>query len=196
MPDICAACGGTAPTQRIAPFSFVHGGKHCVVQDQQTVCETCGTVSYVGEQISRHELAVSGRIREMDGLLSADELRNIRLKYALRQTDMEAMLSIGPKTWTRWERGKIPQSKAADTLIRVLAVDPEVARRLMRQAKIDNPDAEAVLAAIDQDTQQRAEANLRTQIGMVSSAIDVGDIARQAIAAVRDVRREWSVRAA
>jgi putative zinc finger/helix-turn-helix YgiT family protein len=107
------------------------------------VCAACGNVSYRNTQISEHELAVASAIREMEGLLSPAELLSIRLKYRLKQTDMEQMLSTGPKTWTRWERGKIPQSKAADQLIRLIADDPDIAHRLMVQAGINNAEATA-----------------------------------------------------
>jgi putative zinc finger/helix-turn-helix YgiT family protein len=196
MSEICTNCGNATLSERIGSFVFSHGGKQAEITDHQTVCETCGTVSYVGEQISRHELAVAAKIREMDGLLSAEELRRIRLKYGFRQTDMEAMLSVGPKTWTRWERGKVPQSKAADTLIRVLADDPEVARRLMEQSGIDNPAAAAVFAGIDEDTKRLAEANLRAQIGPWGRDMNVGDVAQRAIAAVRGARLGMGVKAA
>ena len=153
-------------------------------------------VSYVGDQISRHELAVAAKIRELDGLLSAEELRRIRLKYALRQTDLEAMLSVGPKTWTRWERGKIPQSKAADTLIRVLAENPEVARRLMEQARVDNPAATAVFAAIDEAARRVAIASLRAEIGDRPTDVDIDRIAARAVDLVRAARQKWGAKVA
>jgi putative zinc finger/helix-turn-helix YgiT family protein len=197
MSEICTACGNTALTERVCPFVFSHGGKQATIDDYQTACDVCGTVSYVGEQISRHELAVAAKIREMDGLLSAEDLRCIRLKYAFRQTDMEAMLSVGPKTWTRWERGKVPQSKAADTLIRVLAEDPEVARRLMQQAGIENPAAARVFEQIDEDTNRLVTASLHAQIGSSwSRDMSVGDVARRAIDAIREARRETGAKAA
>ena len=196
MSDMCIACGNTSLTEQVVPFAFAHGGKECVIDDHQTVCGVCGTISYIGAQVRRRELAVAAKIREIEGLLSAGDLRRIRLKYAFRQTDLEAMLSVGPKTWTRWERGKVPPSKAADTLIRVLADDPEVARRLMQKAQVDNPAASKVFAAIDEDTKRLAEASLRAQIGEGTSAMNVGEVAQRAIAAVREVRHRWGGRAA
>jgi len=196
MADICVVCGNATLTAQTASFVVVHGGHQANIEDLRTVCTSCGNVSYIGEQASRHELAVAAKIREMEGLLSAEELRRIRLKYAFRQTDLEAMLSIGPKTWTRWERGKVPQSKAADTLIRVLAEDPEVARRLMEQAGIDNGAAAEVFARIDEDTRRLAVASLRAQIGAGLPDADVGRVAARAIDAVRAARLELGAKAA
>lgn len=196
MSEPCAECGNATLTERTAPFEVRHGNKSGVIEDQQTFCATCGNVSYVGDQVSRHELAVAAKIREFDGLLSAEDLRRIRLKYAFRQTDLEAMLSVGPKTWTRWERGKVPQSKAADTLIRVLAEDPEVARGLMERAGIENPAAAAVFAGIDEDAGRRAAASLRAEIGDALMAVDVERVTARAVDVVREARRGRGVKVA
>lgn len=196
MPETCSVCGKASLTKRVVPFAFAHAGKPCSIEDHQTFCPSCGNVSYLGDQASRHELTIAAKIREMDGLLSAEELRRIRLKYGFRQTDMEAMLSVGPKTWTRWERGKVPQSKAADTLIRVLADDPEVARRLMQQARIDNPIAAEIFARVDAETKRLAAASLRAQIGLHLSDTDVVRMAAQAVDAVRAARHEVGAKAA
>jgi putative zinc finger/helix-turn-helix YgiT family protein len=196
MADLCVVCGNATLTEQIVSLAIVHGGHQGEIEDLQTICTSCGNVSYVGDQVSRHELAVAAKIRDMEGLLSAEELRRIRLKYAFRQTDLEAMLSIGPKTWTRWERGKVPQSKAADTLIRVLAEDPEVARRLMNQAGIENGAAADVFARIDEDMRRLAVANLSAQIGAGMLEEDVGRVAARAIDAVRAARLEQGAKAA
>lgn len=156
MASQCTKCGQPGSAKRAVPFKVEHNGKHVIIQDSQTHCAACGLVSYVGNQVSEHELAVAAAIREMDDLLSAEALRNIRAKYRLRQTDLEQMLSVGPKTWTRWERGKIPQSKAADKLIRVIAEEPDVARRLMVEAGIQNEEATEVFAQIEENAKRMA----------------------------------------
>ena len=194
MSDICVECGHATLTEQVVSFEFRHGQKTATIQDSQTVCGSCGTVSYVGEQASRHELAVAAKIREMDGLLSPEELRAIRLKYAFRQTDLEAMLSVGPKTWTRWERGKVPQSKAADTLIRVLSTNPGVARDLMQGAGVENPAAATILADIDENARRLATEALQADIATGSP--DAGRLAARAVEIVWAVRHGTGMKAA
>ena len=162
--DRCVLCGEHTLSERIVPLDVAHDGQSRIVQDRRTVCNSCDNVSYIGQQISAHQRAVASAIREMDGLLSAEALQQIRAKYRFKQTDMEAMLSTGSKTWTRWERGKIPQSKAADKLIRLIAEDPYVARRLMEQAGIDNPDATAIFLRIDEAAKSIGRALARAEL--------------------------------
>jgi putative zinc finger/helix-turn-helix YgiT family protein len=168
--DRCLACGAVAVEERVEPFEVLHDGKSMTIQDRRMVCAECGNVSYRGAQASEHERAVGAAIREMDGLLSAEELYRIRAKYRLKQTDMEQILSMGPKTWTRWERGKVPQSKPADKLIRAMAEDPDLACRLMRGAGVVNSEAEATFEQIERDARRLARAMLRAELGERPSA--------------------------
>lgn len=188
----CPECGATSLRERVVPYTVEHGGQSRVIQDRRTACEGCGHVGYVGSQISEHELAVAAVVREIDGLLSAAELQRIRLKYGFRQTDMERMLSTGPKTWTRWERGKVPQGKATDTLIRLIGDDPDIARRLMEQSGIDNPEAAAIFRQIEENARHLGRALMRAELrSLRDDASDefADQLADRAFEAVRDVRR-------
>ncbi|MGA0607973.1 type II TA system antitoxin MqsA family protein [Phenylobacterium sp. VNQ135] len=160
----CPECGSADRTVETRLFEVHHSGEVRTISDEQTVCRTCGVVSYVGGQISRHEYAVAAALRDIDGLLSAEELRAIRCKYALRQADLEKMLSTGPKTWTRWERGKVPQSKTADKLIRLLAGDPSLVLRFMQEADVDNPDAFQEVAQAIEDAKKAALHEVREDV--------------------------------
>jgi putative zinc finger/helix-turn-helix YgiT family protein len=181
------ACGEVAVEERAGPFTVEHNGKTAIIQDRRMVCASCGNVSYQGTQISEHELAVGTAIRQMEGLLSPQELSRVRLKYRFKQTDMEQMLSTGPKTWTRWERGKVPQSKAADKLIRVIAEDPTVARRLMEQAGVVNEAALEVFEQIESDAKKLARVMLRQEtMGWANRDVEhIIDRAFEAVSAAR-----------
>lgn len=192
MADRCAECGERSLCERVAPFTVHHDGQSRDIQDRRTVCDSCKNVSYVGSQISEHELAVAAVIRDIEGLLSAVELQQIRAKYRFRQTDLEQMLSTGPKTWTRWERGKIPQSKAADKLIRLIGEDPEVARRLMEIARVENPEAAAVFQQIEESEKVLARAQMRAELrnlGTTDRDQLADRLADKAYDAARETRR-------
>ena len=132
MPSrMCSVCGANTLEEVTAEYIVEHNGQRRQFDERRMQCSQCHNVSYAGAQASEHELAVAAALRNIDGLLSAEQLLGIRNKYRLKQTDMEQMLSTGPKTWTRWERGKVPQSKPADKLIRLMADDPTIAHRLM-----------------------------------------------------------------
>ncbi len=166
--NLCANCGNEALEEITVPYIVEYCGKQKTIQDRRTRCPACESLTYQGSQISDHEHAVAAAERELGGLLSADELRNIRLKYRLKQTEIEQMLCTGPKTWTRWERGKVTQSKATDQLIRVIAENPDVARKLMEDAGITNAEATAIFDQIEYDSKRIAIAALKQEWAMNS----------------------------
>lgn len=197
--DRCTACDDGVVEERVEPLLVQHDGQSATIQDRRTVCAACGTVSYRGSQISEHERAVAAAIREMDGLLSAEELLRIRTKYRLKQTDLEQMLSTGPKTWTRWERGKVPQSKPADKLIRLMAEDPELTRQLMRQSGVVNAEAEAAIEGFERDAKMLMRRFVMDEIGAAPSA-EMERLAERildvSVGTMRDARRQVAERGA
>lgn len=176
----CLACGEHAVEERADSVTLTRGTRSATYEDRRMVCGACGNVSYRGAQASAHEFALAAIERELDGLLSAADLCAIRSKYRLRQTDMEQILSTGPKTWTRWERGKITQTRAADRFIRAIADDPYLARRLMRDAGVENSEAEEVFARIELEERLRVRAALRAELGR-GGGIDDARIAEIAV---------------
>jgi hypothetical protein len=111
---------------------------------------------------------------------------------------MEQMLSTGEKTWTRWERGKVPQGKAADKLIRLIAEDPDVARRLMEQSGIDNQDAAAAFARIEEDARRLSRALVRAEIRHLQDGetnMITEKVAEKVFEAARDIRRQAAAEA-
>lgn len=187
--DVCLACGETAVEERVASVTVERLNRKVTITDRHMCCKACGNVSYRGDQITAHELAVANAIRGEDGLLTAAELSLVRSKYGLRQTDMEQILSTGPKTWTRWERGKVVQSKSTDKLIRAISEDPYLARDMMLQAGVVNPEAEAVFAQIERDHRMIVEARFRARLGSGADVDSLVEIATEgAFEALREVR--------
>lgn len=83
-----------------------------------------------------HRRAVDQYKRD-NGLLSGDEVRELRQSLGLSQAKFEKLIGAGPKTVVRWERGSVFQNRTADTLMRVVRDFPEVAAHLMK--RVDEP---------------------------------------------------------
>lgn len=146
MVEACSSCGSLTLRRRHAPFEFQHDGRVVAIVADQSYCNTCGNISYIGEQIATHQLAIADKIRSLDELLSPGDLLRVRSKYGFSQTDMERLLSIGPKTWTRWERGKVVHTKSTDLVLRRMDEDPRFVRTLMAKKHVENLDASSYVA--------------------------------------------------
>ena len=58
--------------------------------------------------------------REVDGLLSATDIKRIRKKLRLTQEQMAEVCGGGLKGFARYESGQVMQSKGMDNLLRIL----------------------------------------------------------------------------
>ncbi len=75
-----------------------------------------------GEEIltpEAHELIEKTKARRM-GLMSPDEIRELRERFDLTQEEMSGLLQIGAKTYTRWESGRARLSRSMNVILSAL----------------------------------------------------------------------------
>jgi HTH-type transcriptional regulator/antitoxin MqsA len=89
-------------------------------------CGECGEVLHPAGQIDEIHRAAVAMARRDCGLLTPDEIRRLRSDLALTQTELEAVLGVGPKSVTRWEKGTVFQSAVADNFMRSIWAHPEI----------------------------------------------------------------------
>jgi len=98
-------------------------------------CDTCGAISFTREQDRIVEMRAASEARAAHGLMTGPEIAELRhYLNDISQTDLEEILSMGPKTITRWERGTVFQSHANDALLRIIRV---VAESLSLPSRLD-----------------------------------------------------------
>jgi len=72
-----------------------------------------------GEEIltpDAHELIEKTKARRL-GLMSPDEIRELRERFDLTQEKISELLQIGAKTYTRWESGRARPSRSLNLLL-------------------------------------------------------------------------------
>lgn len=72
--------------------------------------------------------------RKKEGFLTSSDIRNIREKYGISQSDLCMLLGWGGKTITRYESHQV-QDKAHDTILKKIDQDPEWFLSLLNDAK-------------------------------------------------------------
>uniref|UniRef100_A0A831UBT3 Type II toxin-antitoxin system MqsA family antitoxin n=1 Tax=Geobacter metallireducens TaxID=28232 RepID=A0A831UBT3_GEOME len=88
-------------------------------------CAACDD-TFVGNRTMKE----SGRrlrdfYREVDGLLTAGEIRRIRTKLGYTQDDLSDLLGGGAKAFARYENSDVVQSLPMDNLLRILDSHPQ-----------------------------------------------------------------------
>ena len=94
------------------------------------VCDTCG--AYMNNDIidREHDIVVYNEYKKKVGLLTTDEIKQIRQKRGWSQRQMAKFLDIGEKDITRYENGSV-QTRCIDNLIRLVG-DDEVFEEMCR----------------------------------------------------------------
>ena len=95
---------------------------------------------YVDERrIKENDLRLKNAYRKAEGLLTSEEICDIRKKYNITQKDICILLGWGEKTITRYESHQV-QDKAHDSILKKLAQDPEWFLLLLKDAKHKLPE--------------------------------------------------------
>lgn len=132
----CPLCGVGTLKRHVGSETFHYKGEALTVPDY--VVYTCGEC---GEAlVDKATLRESGRIlkdfqRNVDGLLTGDEIKRIRKKLTLTQKEMAELLGGGPKSFAKYESGQVSQSKGMDNLLRILDAYPSTLRVIRKSPK-------------------------------------------------------------
>lgn len=87
-------------------------------------CEIIDELTANEEMISLNDVSLKNAYRRSVGLLTSNEICDIRKKYGISQTDFSTLLGWGAKTITRYESHQV-QDSAYDNILRKIDGDPE-----------------------------------------------------------------------
>lgn len=121
---------------------------HCVVVREKNIfkgkeieydaiyeyCENTGEYSADEEMIISNDISMKNAYREQMGILTTNEIINIRKRYSMSQKDLAYILGWGGKTITRYEGHQV-QDVAHDAVIRKINDDPEWFLELLEKNK-------------------------------------------------------------
>ena len=83
----------------------------------------------------KHQKTIKDFQRRVDGLLTSEEIKQIREKYGLSQRELARILGVAEKSIAKYEAGFVAQSKAMDNLLRIIREFPEVLEFLKKPKK-------------------------------------------------------------
>ena len=112
----------------------VNGEKITVPSAAHLRCKQCSEVVLRlsdARRLSEDAIAI---YRKKHGLLSADEIRALRVRLSLTQGELANLLRLGGNTISRWESGRNVQTEAMDLLLRLVRDVPANVRYLRNHA--------------------------------------------------------------
>lgn len=113
-----------------------HDGTMLPYSAEYSKCVTCGEEFFSQAQSRAASKAAVSAQRAHAAYLTPYEILAIRKKLGVTQEELQNILKLGKKSVVRWEAGTVCQSRAADQLLRQIAVDSDLLLRLAREAGV------------------------------------------------------------
>jgi HTH-type transcriptional regulator/antitoxin MqsA len=144
--NLCDECGSSDFEVRKEPDTAQRNGQSYTVEMEYSICRQCGDVVLFPEQIKRNDCLVRDAWRKIDGLLTAQEIVDLRNKLGLTQQDAAKVFGGGINAFSKYERSEVIQSVAMDKLMRLALEMPAVLSQLKQQAGFNDKDYEDSVA--------------------------------------------------
>ena len=129
--SLCPLCGGGKMSLVEESVTFKYKGKEKEAGGFQSFkCPSCEDGFLLKESKKRFKKEIMDFRREIEGLLTSDEIKAIREKHGLLQDQLSALLGMTPKTINRYENGNSMQSKSVDLFLRAIREYPETLKFL------------------------------------------------------------------
>ena len=97
-------------------------GVEVISDEYVAICNKCGNQIWVAPIEQYNCKIIYDEYKKKVGLLTTEEIKEIRQKRGMSQKELAKFLSIGEKDITRYENGSI-QTKAVDLMIRMVGDD-------------------------------------------------------------------------
>jgi len=131
MSKVCPICGKQSMSIKTGEYHFeppenIPGGEMVMKDTSWEECVECGEKILSADLEAKLEKERYKRL----GLLLPEEIKEIRKRAGLSQTEIAKVLGVGEKTYTRWESGCSLQNKSSDNLIRLMDMNAEIFAQL------------------------------------------------------------------
>jgi putative zinc finger/helix-turn-helix YgiT family protein len=132
--NACPRCGTMMAERRSALKLPVNSEEVSVPSALHLRCPRCDEVVLRLSDARRLQEDAIAVYRKKHGLLSADEIRGIRERFGLTQSELAHLLHLGANTISRWESGRNVQTEGMEMLLRLLRDLPGSLEYLRRHA--------------------------------------------------------------
>jgi len=132
--NACPECG-TPMRERQGSLKFpVNGEQIAVTRSPHLICPECHEIVLRFDDARKLRQRALEIYRQQYGLLSTEEIRSIRERFGLTQTELARLLRLGANTISRWEAARNVQTASMDMLLRVIRDLPGSIDYLRRHA--------------------------------------------------------------
>lgn len=97
-------------------------------------CDVCGSETATPEQTRYNKRAMTAFKKEVDGLLTGQQIVALRKRLGLTQAQAAKLFGGGPVAFSKYEKDDVTQSESMDKLLRMADKIPAVMPMLAEEA--------------------------------------------------------------
>lgn len=117
----CCGDGGGILKRKVIDQEFKYKGQKLIIKDYIIYeCITCEESFVDPVTLKESEKPKRDFHRKVDGLLTSDEIKNIRVSLKLTPKDFGEILGVSEENFIQYETGTSTQSKTMDNLLRII----------------------------------------------------------------------------
>lgn len=117
---ICTLCGDTVIYKDDVVYSYEYKGHKKDVIDSGLYCKECDELFMDSKDLDKNDKVLKEFRREVDHLLSTQDVKKIRKKIHLTQKEAGVLFGGGVRAFHKYEMGINTQSKPLDILLRLI----------------------------------------------------------------------------
>lgn len=136
---ICLICGEGHLEVRVDKNLVEYKGRSTELDAHYSVCDSCGSEQADAEQARQNKRAMLAFKKKVDGLLTGKEIRALRNRLGINQSQAAAIFGGGPVAFSKYESDDVAQSEAMDKLLRLVEEVPAAFKYLVQRAGIQIP---------------------------------------------------------
>jgi len=134
--ELCPACGEGHLSSRVNSSPVEYNGHTKDLPLHYSVCDYCGSELAGAAEAKLNKRAMAAFRKEVDSLLSGEEIRRFRNDYGLSQELCAELFGGGVVAFSRYEKDDIIQSCAMDRLLKLCITEPQNIILLAKEAGI------------------------------------------------------------
>lgn len=130
----CPFCGKKSYSHQTKLMRLTYKAQKISVLQPGYWCDNCkeGVIGGEDRRATQKELQIHRA--KIDGLLSPDEVKNIREKLKLTQQKASALFGGGVNAFSRYERGETPIPRPLSQLLKLLHLHPQLLNEMIDEA--------------------------------------------------------------
>ncbi len=146
----CPACDVGTLRENYGVEELSYNGQTFVLNNMTySVCDVCGTEIVTPQQARSNDRLIREEHRRIDGLLLAEEIKELRHKLKVTQHDASFLFGGGANAFSKYECSEVIQSVPMDRLLRIVDMVPGAFDVLLQIAYGRASGARTVVRALE-----------------------------------------------